>query len=305
MISNWLKSNRKKVLVHSLILSGFLLYLLFLAEPLFDRFEAIPGESRLHKFLSPRETVNIQGGLEKFDVSTHVIEAQGWAFIDGQDSVDSKIYIALKSHGSIYIFDTDPMERPDVAAHKKLNQNLNWSGFNAIIPTRKIKSGKYIIGLYITKEDIQALQYFDKAIIKSKEDVKLMVRMSKQQEISLPEESNDIKFNIDSCREVINEEREFKEIRGWAFVNGQDTEGSKIYLVLKSDENIYIFDTIGQARPGVTVHFAELGLNLNHSGFIARIPKEDIKRGTYRLGIYIDKEPLKALHYTENVIELK
>ena len=46
--------------------------------------------------------------------------------------------------------------------------NLNYSGFMALVPARKIGDGEYAIGIYIRKGDIEALIYTNKAIIKSK-----------------------------------------------------------------------------------------------------------------------------------------
>jgi hypothetical protein len=304
MIRNWLKSNRKKVMVHSFIMGGFFLYLLFLADPLFDRFEAIPGESRLHKASLLSETDDVICGVDPFNAGSRAIEIGGWAFIEGRDTGGSKIYIILKSDKHTYVFDTMFRKRPDVTNYfRGLNLDLNWCGFEAIIPSRKIEKGEYIVGLYITKGDIEALQYLDKAIVKSKGSAKLTARRSKLQEASLPVESNDIRFSIDPVMK--KKGKKLIEVVGWAFITGHSSERSNIYLVLKSDDNTYVFDTILQKRPDVTHAFEQLGLNLDNAGFLARIQKKDVKRGRYRLGIYIDKEPLKALHYTEKVIELK
>ena len=48
-----------------------------------------------------------------------------------------------------------------------MDLNLDYSGFVALIPARKIDNGEYIVGIYITKGDIEALQYTDRAITKS------------------------------------------------------------------------------------------------------------------------------------------
>jgi hypothetical protein len=61
----WLRTNKKKILVHSLILGGFLLYSLFLAEPLFERFEVIPGEAKLVQLQLPGETNDVHYALDR------------------------------------------------------------------------------------------------------------------------------------------------------------------------------------------------------------------------------------------------
>jgi len=73
--------------------------------------------------------------------------------------------------------------------------------------------------------------------------------------------------------------------------------------MLKSDSRTYVSDTILQKRPDVTAHFEELGLNLDNSGFLARIPKEGIESGTYELGIYVKKGNIEALSYTQKLVE--
>lgn len=169
---NWFKAHRKQVITHTSIIVGFVLFIIFVSEPLFDRLERldrIPGEAQLHQFQLPAETDDI---MYAFDISTgdpRVAAIQrGWAFIEGEDSENSKVYIVLKSPSQTYIFDTHVAKRPDVTWHfQELDLNLDYSGFMALIPVRKIANGDYTVGIYITKGDIEALQYIDKAITKS------------------------------------------------------------------------------------------------------------------------------------------
>jgi len=169
---SWFKAHRKQVITHTSIVVGFVLFIIFVSEPLFDRLERlerIPGEAQLRQFQLPTETDDI---MYVFDISTEdprlaAIE-RGWAFIEGEDSENSKVYIVLKSPSQTYIFDTHVEERPDVTRHfEELNLNLDYSGFVAFIPARKIANGEYTVGIYITKGDIEALEYTNKTIRKS------------------------------------------------------------------------------------------------------------------------------------------
>ena len=45
--------------------------------------------------------------------------------------------------------------------------NLNYSGFMALIPARKITNGEYTVGIYIKKGDIEALIYTNKVVTRS------------------------------------------------------------------------------------------------------------------------------------------
>ena len=298
---SWLRTHRKQVIIHTLIVGGFLFFLLFLAEPLFDRFEAISGESKIQQLSLPPETGNIQYGLQILSVTTQTIEIEGWGFIEGHGSKNSSIYIVMKSNENTYVFDTVKL-RKDIPIEFKDEPDMDvWFSFIARIPVRKIKNGEYIIGVYITKGDVEALRYIEAAtaIVKSKGSVKLTVPMSEMQEIPLPPESGEIRLGVDIW-EVTSKKI---EIAGWAFIEGQSAEDSKIYVVLKSETATYIFDTVLQKRPDVTAAYVESGLNLDDSGFFARIPVDTLKWGIYELGIYIKKGDIQALQYMDAKLE--
>lgn len=164
-IGNWLKAHRKQVITHTLIVGGFLFFLLFLSEPLCDRLEQVAGESQLYETTLPAATDNIQYWIDYFETTKHILEVNGWAFIEGHDSVNSEIYIVLKSVGRTYVFTTEPVVRENVTRHfEELGLNLDYSGFAALIPARKIAGGEYTIGIYITKDNIEALQYTDRVV---------------------------------------------------------------------------------------------------------------------------------------------
>ena len=164
---SWLRAHRKQVITHTLIVGAFLLFLLFLSEPLFDRLEQVAGESVLYKTTLPAATDNIQYWIDRLEAGAQTLEISGWAFIEGHDSVNSEIYIVLKSAGRTYVFTTETVIREGVTqAFKELNLNLDYSGFAALIPAGKIASGEYSVGIYIRKGDIEALQYTDRAIAK-------------------------------------------------------------------------------------------------------------------------------------------
>ena len=157
---SWLRTHRKRVITHTLIVGAFLLFLLFLSEPLFDRLERVAGASQLYETTLPAATDNIQYWVDQLQVTTRTLEINGWAFIKGQDSVNSEIYIVLKSADRTYVFTTETVILEGVTqAFKELNLNLDYSGFVALIPAGKIASGEYTVGIYITKGDIEALQY--------------------------------------------------------------------------------------------------------------------------------------------------
>ena len=152
-MGSWFKAHRKKVITHTAIIAGFVLFTIFVAEPLFDRLERIPGEAQLYQLQLPAETNNIHFSIGDIIIHSNTIEISGWALIE-EYYVD-RTYIVLKSDRHTYIFDTAPRELGE----------WGWLGFVTNIPLRKIARGEYILGLYITKGDIQALQYTDEVIV--------------------------------------------------------------------------------------------------------------------------------------------
>lgn len=166
---SWFKSHRKQVITHTLIVAAFLLFLFFLAEPIFDRFEPVAGESRLYDTALPAATNNIEFSIDQPQVMTEVVVIRGWAFIEGHDSVESEIYIVLKSTDRTYIFTTKTEIRNDVTRRfEELNLILDYSGFTALISAKTIADGEYTIGIYIKKGNIESLQYTSRAITKSR-----------------------------------------------------------------------------------------------------------------------------------------
>jgi hypothetical protein len=175
-IGNWIKNKRKGLLMHGLIISAFILYCIFLAEPAFDTFERIENESRLCNISLTNATNGINYDFDRFDIYTNSIAISGWAFIEGQNTEDQHIYIVLKSDSNTYIFDTVIFKRTDVTAqHTQYGSNLDNSGFRAIIPLRKVDDDKYLTGLYIKKGNVETLQYTDKTIEKSRVGAKIIV----------------------------------------------------------------------------------------------------------------------------------
>lgn len=165
----WLKAKRRKLLVHGLILVTFVLYCLFLAQPIFDRLERTEGESRLHAIALPAVTNNIECGVNLINADNSEVVLKGWSFIKGQDMVNSQIFLVLKSGSDTYIFDTALWRRPKPVMdhYNDLNLNLDDSGFFAILPLRSVNRGNYTLGIYIKKDNVEALQYTDKTIAKA------------------------------------------------------------------------------------------------------------------------------------------
>jgi len=300
----WLRTHRKQIITHTLIVGGFLFFLLFLSEPLFVRFEP-RVTSILQKTSLPPETGNIYYYFDRIGSDANTITIIGNAFIGGLNTENSHTFVCLKSYSYNYVFDTFIVPRPDVTeVFAYLDLNLDLSGFRAVIPLEEIKNGTYKVGVYIKKGRTKALQYTDMVVIKSEHGAELQLQTATLQEISLPAKSQPMEFHIDLLlEEVVKEGKEYTEIYGWAFIEGQSPAQSQTYVVLKSNGTAYVFDTWINYTPWVPLHFGITDLGLEWAGFIARIPKEEIEDGAYKIGIYIKKGDMEALQYTDKVVE--
>jgi hypothetical protein len=300
---SWLRTRRKKIVTHTAIVVGFVLFTIFVSVPLFDRLERIPNEAQLHKVQLPAQTTDMR--YEVYDVLTdsQSIDIIGWAFVDGQDCQNRELYVVLKSAQRTYVFDT----RVDLRLYLRpiaegLVSNAEYSGFRTLIPTRKISDGEYIVGFYIKYRGNETLHYTDRVVTKSQDSVTTTLITSKLTEVTLPEESGNIAFNITGVSRP-GEEHLFLEISGWAFMEGQSTKDSRTYVVLKSDNSTYEFDTIPTFVWGVARQFGnDSSWDLDYSGFIARIPEDQLEDGTYQLGIYIAQGDIQAFRYTGRVV---
>jgi hypothetical protein len=155
---SWLRTHRKQVITHTSIIVGFVLFTIFLAGPLFDRFEATIGISMSHDISLPNETNNIMWELTRTAVDITNIQLDGWAFIEDHGAENTETFIVLKSDERVYVFDTVDSRRANVA-RKFDRPDLEWSGFIAVIPLDRIRGGEYSVGLYIRGADAEALDF--------------------------------------------------------------------------------------------------------------------------------------------------
>jgi hypothetical protein len=310
----WLKRHWKQLAVHGAVIGAFLLYCFFLAGPLEEWTEGLQDEAGLHDISLPEVSNDVRYSIFCSTSDQYLINIGGWAFMEGKGTepdkgnapYDGRVYLVLVSPDTSYIFDTLPTVRPDVEAFFKDSGfnlvNVVNSGFKISIPLKKVKAGEYLVGIYIKSSGGGALQYTDKALMKSNRTAKLILRASNPQNVSLPAESTNIIFSMGEPKEIEANGVALIEIKGWAFIEGQSAKKSMVYLMLKSDSSNYVFDTIPQERPDVTALFATSGLNLDNSGFVARIPSEAIKDSRSIIGLYIKNNNIEAVQYTDQEI---
>ena len=87
--------------------------------------------------------------------------------------------------------------------------------------------------------------------------------------------------------------------KGWAFMDGLDTQDLHIYFVLKSDRGqIFAFECESHIQKDVTRDYGH-GLYLDTSGFSVVLPKRKlgIPPARYATGVYLAKGEARSLHY--------
>ncbi len=256
-VMRFLTVHRKKIAVHGLVLVGYVLYAVFLAGPVFDRFEAIQEEAQLSSISLPSQSTNdIVHFLRPVQSDGLILEVVGFAFIEGQGAEGAETCVVLRSGRETYVFDT-VARQVSPAAVEAHGERILMSGFRALIPARKVPAGEYAMGIYIRKGELEALRYLDEAVVKSGGSIAPAFRTSHPYDLALPSESQGIVYGLEGLRQAELDEREMLLVYGWAFAEGHSAENSDTYLVLESDSRAYVFDTIMLRRPDITVRFGE------------------------------------------------
>lgn len=93
-------------------------------------------------------------------------------------------------------------------------------------------------------------------------------------------------ISFDSDRIVIN---------GWAILEGSPSMETKLTIILVDKENLMnyrIFEPDIKTRVDVTEHFNNT-FNYDSSGFELNLPKDELKKGTYRIGVQLSIDSSK------------
>ncbi len=78
--------------------------------------------------------------------------------------------------------------------------------------------------------------------------------------------------------------KDFLEVQGWSFMTPQDGPSVEKYVVLRSKQETYVFNSFPEKRHDVSQHYHG---DLDLSGFYALILNGSVKRGDYELWIFL------------------
>ncbi len=126
--------------------------------------------------------------------------------------------------------------------------------------------------------------YISNVMIKTKEEARLA-------EITLPAESGNLEFYLDNVKSTNLKWKNAVLIQGWVFNKKAQVEKRKLYLVLKSKQNTFIYsiDKSNVPRPDVTLGM-HLDGKVNSHGFELKIPSYGLKEDTCSIGIVLEDE---------------
>lgn len=287
-----------------------------------DIWSSVPASSQ-KKFISERKSIyvkasnkSVQHFIEKLEYTAEAININGWGFLDGVNTDDIKHYILFKKEDDIEIFDTDSQTRLDVTTHFKDSElNLDSSGFLATVPIEKLKKGLYQVGMYLVKGEEQGVMFSDRYIeriddksvrvITKDEYEKLLISqkkfISEKKSIPIKASNKSVQYFIDTFEYA----GESVIVNGWGFLDGLNTDDIKHYILFKKGDDVEIFDTDARTRKDVTTHLKDSGLNLDSSGFLARVPIEKLEKGPCQIGVYLVKGEKQGAVFSDKYLEIK
>jgi len=174
-----------------------------------EQFLYLERNSFEHKLSIPKLNKTIKYSIDAVVQNKGYLEIIGWAFIEGMDSINSEIFIILKSDNVNYHFRTTRVKRTDLTAFFR-TLNFDDAGFSLFVPLAVIKSDMYKVGIYVKKDDSEAIELTGNHIsLQYWKDVSIPdIELSELVPIDIPikiHESGLIDGNISSYElEVIN-----------------------------------------------------------------------------------------------------
>jgi hypothetical protein len=261
----------------------------------------------------PKATNNIKfniGSIEPSKIKwTETLLMKGWAFNKNIVERERNLYLILKSEKNTLVFkiENDSILRPGVTSKFKLKEGIHNHGFMLNLPTYYLTEDIYKVGFMI--EDSSGINYSSSNIelLLSEDNVwwiynpsSISTPQSKQVEIKIKESNYELDCNFD----MVKKSSKNLHIKGWAFLKGSNTNAIRTYILLKKDNEKFVFSVKKQTRKDVTKNFKNKKINLDKSGFLAQIPLEKLDRGKYQIGLYIVKGKQTGLFYTDKYINV-
>jgi len=167
--------------------------------------------------------------------------------------------------------------------------------FNPTETTKAFLEQNFVVDKNIDLYDCYAKHFILKSQFKPNFDMKSF--------LPLKEINGD---SIQYALESFEEDDEKVLLSGWAFLENQNADDSKIYLIALKETTPTVINTEGVKREDVTSYFKN-SFNLNNAGFKAIVYKKELEVGTYQFAVVVEnsKTAKKGLILTDKKITIK
>ncbi len=202
--------------------------------------------------------------IEKHERIKDDIVLQGWVIHDHTEMSDYNAFVKIKNGiTAVKIFYAPLFARTDISTGDTDPRAVN-RGFKIKIPLSELPLYPYTISVVLQSRKTGEA-------IESESERHPFAGISLASAIDPPsEESKKLNVHIDSSRKL----GQYLAIKGWAYADGQETMGQKIYIQLDlPDGKAVHYSTLPVRRTDVGDHFQNS--LYNESGFIALIPLTD------------------------------
>jgi len=292
---------KAKYVIYIIIFILFLIYMVS-SNYIFTTLLTVENESSRGFLKLPESTQDIRINIDDINETKikwkDMVLIEGWAFKRKQNKEENCRYLVLRSTDAYYTFKlNDSKRRVDVAQYFDLNNAF--IGFNALIAKDIIKQGVYRLGIIIENEGDNYFSLSNKFLTKENNRI-ISGFISTKMKITIEKSEKTVKYSVD----LIEEQDGFIKIQGWSFLEGLYSNDIKHYILLRKDDEVVVFDTVNIIRKDVTEAFKNYGLNLDNSGFEARLPKDTMEKGNYQLGLYVVNGKEKGSIFTEQYINI-
>ena len=120
--------------------------------------------------------------------------------------------------------------------------------------------------------------------------------ISSPQEVTINGNST-VLFDLDH----IDLGKKYLFIEGWSFLENQRHESS-VYVVLRSNQKTFTFDTSQLYRRDVGKYFGST--ELENTGFLATIKTSDLKEGTFQIGLLVRQNGREGFVFSERSVTI-
>lgn len=279
------KSFKIKLALYLLLVALFILWLLFS-----NYIISLQAQSRLRPDdFSDELTKQGYSAIDTIVVNDESIledlSMSGWAFIPTlEDNHKREVQLVFISSDNTYSVDLLLVDRPDVLrAYRTMfgDEYTKAVGYEVEFSTANMKNGIYDVYFYCKENDINfGLVSTGKKFLKQGKTFTEYIFESEQVD-GLISQTDLIYSSVDT----VSSNNSILEISGWGFVENTDCENQEVYVKIDNGMESKTYTTEQRSRPDV----AEAYENEQYarSGYVAKIPLEQVKAGNYQLELFV------------------